>query len=121
MGTALHFACRRGSTAHAEMLFKIEDIEIDEQTSSGVTPLMMAVSSGKTDLIASCLNNNCNPFYHDALNRKANDYAAPFTDVLGVDVRQLIDQAMAQWISQIPDEAERMQGQMEFGNQFTEF
>ena len=82
---------------------------------------MMAVSSGKTDLIALCLNSNCNPFFHDALKRTARDYAASFVDVLGVDVRQLIDQAAEQWVKQIPDEAERMQGQMQFSDHFADF
>ena len=85
--TALHFACRRGCLEHFNLLIQVEDIDLDAQTTSGVTPLMMAVYSGKTELIASCLNSNCNPFYHDALNRTARDYAASFTDVLGVDVK----------------------------------
>ena len=85
--TALHFACRRGSLEHFEVLIQNEDIDLDAQTSSGVTPLMMAVYSGNVQLIAGCLNSNCNPFLHDALERTARDYASSFKDVLGVDVR----------------------------------
>ena len=51
---------------------------------------MMAVYSGNVQLIAKCLNSNCNPFLHDALERTALEYAASFKDVLGVDVRELI-------------------------------
>ena len=39
--TALHFACRRGSMEHAQVLFDRDDVEIDEQTTSGVTPLII--------------------------------------------------------------------------------
>ena len=38
-----------------------------------------------------------NPFLKDGLDRTAVDYASQFTDVLGVDVRLLITQAMDQW------------------------
>ena len=85
--TALHFACRRGSLEHFEVLVQYDTLEIDVQTDSGVTPLMMAVYSGNVQLIAACLNSNCNPFLHDALERRARDYASSFKDVLGVDVR----------------------------------
>ena len=85
--TALHFACRRGSLEHFEVLIQYDTLEIDGQTDSGVTPLMMAVYSGNVQLIAACLNSNCNPFLQDALERSARDYASSFKDVLGVDVR----------------------------------
>ena len=95
--TALHFACRRGSLEHFNVLSEVEDIDLDAQTNSGVTPLMMAVHSGNIKLVAACLNANMNPFLKDGLERTAIDYAASFTDVLGVDVRLLITQAMDQW------------------------
>ena len=44
--TALHFACRRGSLEHAQVLLQIEDADLDAQTKGGVTALMMAVNSG---------------------------------------------------------------------------
>ena len=95
--TALHFACRRGSLEHFSILSELEDIDLDAQSDSGVTALMMAVHSGNIKLVAACLNANMNPFLKDGLERTAVDYAAQFTDVLGVDVRLLITQAMDQW------------------------
>ena len=71
---------------------------------------MMAVNSGNVQLIAECLNGNCNPFLHDGLNRTALDYASGFKDILGTDVRELIQSAMTQWEGQTT-EAERMQSQ----------
>ena len=98
--TALHFACRRGSLEHFNVLAEVEEIDLDAQTNSGVTPLMMAVHSGNIKLVAACLNANMNPFLKDGLERTAIDYAASFTDVLGVDVRLLITQAMEQILNE---------------------
>ena len=55
---------------------------------------MTAVESGDIQLVAKCLNERLNPFLKDALDRTALDYAQHFRDVLGHDMRQLIDTAM---------------------------
>ena len=95
--TALHFACRRGNLEIFDMLVESEEIDYDMQTNAGVTPLMMAVHSGNVKLVASCLNNNLNPFLKDGLERTAIDYAQSMTDEAGNSVRKLIKDAMGQW------------------------
>ena len=62
-------------------------------TKAGVTPLMMAVESGHIQLVAACLNNQFNPFLKDALDRQAIDYAQHYRDVLGRDMRDLLQTA----------------------------
>ena len=55
----------------------------------------MAVQSGDIQVVAKCLNNNFNPFLRDALGRTALDYASHFKDMLGEDMKDIINQAMA--------------------------
>ena len=93
----LHFACKRGSLDHFNILIQIEEIEIDAQTNAGVTPLLCAVLSGNIQLVAACLNNHMNPFLKDGLETTALAYASRFVDVLGIDMRSLISEAMEQW------------------------
>ena len=71
----------------AARLVEIEDIEVDAVTKSGVTPLMMAVESGKIQLVAEGLNNNLNPFLRDGLDRAPLDYAQKYKGNLGNDLR----------------------------------
>ena len=97
--TALHFACRAGKEENFDVLMESEDIDFDAVTNAGVTPLMTAVESGDIQLVAKCLNERLNPFLKDALDRTAFDYAQHFRDVLGHDMRQLIETAMDQWRS----------------------
>ena len=111
--TALHFACRRGNQEIFDMLVESEEIDYDMQTNAGVTPLMMAVQSGNVKLVASCLNNNLNPFLKDGLERTAVDYAQSMTDEAGNSVRKLIKDAMGQWEKQTSEE-DRLGAQIEF-------
>ena len=97
--SALHFACRAGKIDTFNNLAEREDTEIDAVTNAGVTPLMMAIESGDIELVAACLNNNLNPFLRDAIDRTAIDYAVHYRDVLGHDMRKLIQIAMDQWMS----------------------
>ena len=92
--TALHFACRAGNIDTFQVLTEIDDVDVDAVTNSGVTSLMMAIESGNISLVAECLNANLNPFIKDALDRTAMDYAATYRDVLGQDMRQLIQAAI---------------------------
>ena len=55
-------------------------------------------------LVAKCLKEKLNPFLKDALDQTAHDYAQHFRDVLGHDMRQLIETAMEQWRSQMAAE-----------------
>ena len=77
---------------------------------------MMAVESSRIDLVAECLNNNFNPFLKDALEKTAFDYAKQYRNVLGVDMRKLIEAAQNQWIEQT-DESDRTGAQKEFDAQ----
>ena len=116
----LHFACKRGSLDHFNILIQIEEIEIDAQTNAGVTPLMCAVQSGNIQLVAACLNNHMNPFLKDGLETTALAYASRFVDVLGIDMRSLISEAMEQWQKQTT-EAERMESQIELSSHFQDY
>ena len=66
-----HFACKAGRQDMVKFLQSkvTEDDEEEEhynaQTTSGVTPLMLAVDSMNYDLIVDCLNNSYNPFFYD--------------------------------------------------------
>ena len=96
--TALHFACRAGNKETASKLAEQEGCDLDAITNGGVTPLMMAVENGNIELVAECLNSNFNPFLKDALERTVMDYASMYRNVLGQDMRKLIQAAMDQWI-----------------------
>ena len=89
-------------------------------TNAGVTSLMMAIESGSIKLVALCLNSNLNPFLRDALDRSAMDYTMHFRDILGHDMRNLIQKAMEQWMRQT-DEEERLGGQMQYSDHYNEF
>ena len=85
--TALHFACRAGNLETFKVLVELEDIDVDAVSNAGVTPLMLAVESGKIQLVAEGLNNNLNPFLRDGLDRAALDYAQKYKGNLGNDLR----------------------------------
>ena len=72
--SALHFACQRGDKDILQMLLEIREVYKDLQTRAGVTPLMMAASSGDLDIVYECLNAGMNPFLKDGLNQTATDY-----------------------------------------------
>ncbi len=91
--TALHFACRAAKMDTFRILVENEEVDLDAVTNAGVTPLMMAIESGEIDFVAECLNNNMNPFIKDALERTAVDYARHYRDVMGHDMRTLIENA----------------------------
>ena len=118
--TALHFACRAGKLDIFSALIAHEDTDIDAVTKAGVTPLMMAIESGNIELVALCLNTNLNPFLRDALGRTAMDYAAPFRDVMGYDMRQLIQTAVEQW-EKLTSEQERTGPAQQYSAHFQEF
>ena len=118
--TALHFACRAGRLEIFNQLFEDESVEIDAITNCGVTPLMMAIESGNIQLVAQALNSNLNPFLKDALGKRAIDYAQSFRDVMGHDMRELIQKAMDQWMAQTTKD-EQLNGQITFDAHFNEF
>ena len=59
----------------------------DARTNGGVTPLMLAVESGNIYMVGECLNRGFNPFARDYLGRSVLDYAEPFKNVNGQDLR----------------------------------
>ena len=65
---------------------------------------MTAVESGNIELVALCLNERLNPFFKDALDRTALDYAYSFKNVQGHDIRLSIEIAMKQWEGQMSKE-----------------
>ena len=102
--TALHFACRAGKNENFQLLANKEETIVDPVTKAGVTPMMCAVERGDIQLVAKCLNKGCNPFLKDALDREALDYAKFYRDILGSDMRELIEEAKKQWHDQIDDD-----------------
>ena len=111
--TALHFACRSGNENTFNELVALEELEYDVFTRAGVTPLMMAVESRNIELVAACLRANFNPFLHDGLGHTALDYARFGHEKLDNDISVIIDNAMGQWRSQLP-ENELTDGQIDF-------
>ena len=69
------------------------DILHESRTYGGVTPLMAAIQGGNIFVVGECLNNGMNPFATDRLGQSALEYAAPFQNVNGQDMRELIRQA----------------------------
>ena len=82
---------------------------------------MMSVHSGEMQIIFACVSAGANPFLKDGLDRTAYDYANYFPKKnLGVDIQQLIGQAMDQWKEQT-SEAERMANQCELSQHFKDY
>ena len=102
--TALHFAAKAGNLGAFRVLVELEDVEIDAVTVSGTTPLMSAVESGHIQVVAEGLNNNLNPFLRDGLGRTAMDIATKYSDSLGDDMRNLIQNAQDQWMTQTTED-----------------
>ena len=90
----MHFAAKAGNLATFKVLVELEDVDIDAVTLSGTTPLMCAVESGHIQLVAEGLNNNLNPFLKDGLDRTALDLAKRYKDALGIDMINLLQNAM---------------------------
>ena len=84
---------------------KIEDRSLYEARSNGgITPLMAAIQSANIFMVGRCLNQGFNPFALDNTGKNCLDYAAPFKDVNGENMRQLIRVAQDQWRAQLTDE-----------------
>lgn len=70
---------------------KIPDRTLCEtRTNGGITPLMAAIQSANVYMVGQCLNEGFNPFALDHLGKSCLDYAAPFKDVNGENIRNLI-------------------------------
>ena len=89
--TALHYACRAGSLECVRLLLERSDINIDQRTNGGETPLMFAALSGKIELVGECLNRGFNPFLESGLKQTARDFAAHYPNLYGHNLQMLID------------------------------
>ena len=56
-------------------------------------------------MVGHCLNKSFNPFAHDFTGKTCLDYAAPFRDVNGENIRDLIRTAQNQWREQLDEAA----------------
>lgn len=55
--TALHMACKAGRLSIVQVLMQIEDIDPNQRTCGGDTPLMFSVLSCQKELVCYCLEN----------------------------------------------------------------
>ena len=104
--SALHYCCRGGNIQNLTMLVsKIEDRALYESRSNGgITPLMSAIQSANVYMVGKCLNQGFNPFALDCTGKNCLDYAAPFKDINGENMRRLILTAQEQWQAQLTAE-----------------
>ena len=58
---------------------------------------MAAIQSANVYMVGHCLNSSFNPFAKDFTGKTCVDYATPFRDVNGENIKQLIETAQAQW------------------------
>ena len=56
-------------------------------------------------MVGQCLNSSFNPFAQDYTGKNCIDYATPFRDVNGENIRQLIETAQTQWRAQLSEDA----------------
>ena len=54
-------------------------------------------------MVGHCLNSSFNPFMEDFTGKSCLDYATPFKDINGQNIRDLITTAQEQWRSQLTD------------------
>ena len=55
-------------------------------------------------MVGHCLNSSFNPFTEDNTGKTCLDYAMPFKDINGQNIRELIKTAQSQWRSQLSEE-----------------
>ena len=105
--TVLHYCCRGGNIQNLRLILsKIADQPqlIEMRSNGGVTPLMSAIQSANVYMVGHCLNSSFNPFAIDNTGKSCLDYAAPFRDVNGENIRELILTAQRQWQDQLTPE-----------------
>ena len=84
---------------------------------------MSALQGGNIYAVGECLNAGMNPFSYDRLGQTALEYAAPYQNVNGQDMQDLIRQAREQWQNQLSNdeikEKSRLPDGMELHEGFT--
>ena len=105
--TVLHFCCRGGNIQNLKAILEhLPDQTLqEERTNGGITPLMAAIQSANVYMVGHCLNKSFNPFAQDFTGKTCLDYAAPFRDVNGENIRDLIRTAQNQWREQLDEAA----------------
>ena len=93
--TVLHYCCRGGNIQNLRLILsKITDTTLlDARTKGGITPLMAAIQSANVYMVGHCLNSSFNPFMEDYTGKSCLDYATPFKDINGQNIRDLITTA----------------------------
>ena len=54
-------------------------------------------------MVGHCLNSSFNPFMEDFTGKSCLDYATPFKDINGQNIRDLITTAQEQWRTQLSE------------------
>ena len=89
----LHLASGAGQLECLSVLLarpELEDLQ-ESRTHGGVTPLMYVAQSGNIFAVGECLNVGMNPFSVDRMGLSAYEYAAPFQDVNGQSMQELVE------------------------------
>ena len=70
---------------------KVKDQRLMEsRTKGGTTPLMAAIQSANVFMVGFCLNHSFNPFAKDCTGKSCMEYATPFRDVNGENIKSLL-------------------------------
>ena len=99
---ALHYAAAAKQGDAMEYLAKELDIDSDQQTNGGLTPLMCAVKTGDQAIVAVALNNNVNPFFRDKFGKETTEQIGDQADA----IKSLIENAKDQWKQQLGSDLE---------------
>ena len=102
--TALHYLVQVDATGEGtQWLLSLENLketyDVNHQTNSGVTPLMLAVKLNHEKVVEQLLNGGANPFLKDQLGQAAKDYWVSKVQVDGdtLPVDKMINGAIQQW------------------------
>ena len=116
----MHLAARAGQVDILQTIFEDSRFQAlhESRTLGGLTPLMFAVQSGSMHAVGECLNQGLNPFSPDRLGLSALEHAAPFTNINGQSMPELIEQARDQWRAQVPPETIQQQSTLPDGMTF---
>ena len=66
---AMHCACRAGHVETFNVLKDLEALDVDDVTRSGLTPIMLAITTREKEIIEAVLEASSNVFLRDCLQK----------------------------------------------------